>query len=91
MMAWKVPGVSNEGNELIEIYFPEWEKKYGVNTFTVDAKTGQMYIFKYNKLQHIEERCSTKPTVGKENYVNNPIGWVRFWYSNCENSRELVL
>ena len=44
MMAWKVPGLSEEGNELIEIYFPEWEKKYGVNTFTVDAKTGQMYF-----------------------------------------------
>ena len=66
MMAWKVPGVSEEGNELIEIYFPEWEKKYGVNTFMVDAKTGQMYIFKKNKLQRIEECCSTKPIVGKE-------------------------
>ena len=64
MMAWKVPGTSEEGNELIEIYFPEWEKKYGVNTFTVDAKTGQMYIFKNNKLQRIDERCSTKPIVG---------------------------
>ena len=66
MMAWKVPGTSEEGNELIEIYFPEWEKKYGVNTFTVDAKTGQMYIFKNNKLQQINERCSTKPIVGEE-------------------------
>ena len=38
MMTWKVPGTSEEGNELIEIYFPEWEKKYRVNTFTVDIK-----------------------------------------------------
>ena len=61
-----MPGTSEEGNELIEIYFPEWEKKYGVNTFTVDAKTGQMYIFKNNRLQQINERCSTKPIVGEE-------------------------
>ena len=66
MMAWKVPGVSEDGNELIEIYFPEWEEKYGVKTFTVDMKTGQMYIFKNNKLQRIEECCSTKPIVGQE-------------------------
>ena len=66
MIAWKVPGVSEGGNELIEIYFPEWEKKYGVNTFTVDAKMGQMYIFKNNKLQQIDECCSTKPIVGEE-------------------------
>ena len=51
MMAWKVPGISEEGNELIKIYFPEWEKRYGVNTFTVDTKMGQMYIFKNDKLQ----------------------------------------
>ena len=66
MMAWKVPGISEEGNELIEIYFPEWEKRYGVNTFTVDTKSGQMYILKNNKLQRINERCSTKPIVGEE-------------------------
>ena len=62
----EVPGVSKDGNELIEIYFPEWEDRYGVNTFTVDVITGQMYIYKNNKLQKIEERCSTKPIVGKE-------------------------
>ena len=66
MMAWKVPGTSEEGNELIEIYFLEWEKKYGVYTLIVDAETGQMYIFKNNQLQQINKRCSTKPIVGEE-------------------------
>ena len=59
MPAWKVLGRSPEGNEMVEVYILEWSQKYGVNTFSVDAVTGQMYVKTDEQLIAVAEKCHT--------------------------------
>ena len=78
MPAWKVPGRSPEGNEMLEVYIPEWSQKDGVNTFSVDAVTGQMYVKTDEQLIAVAEKCHTKTVVGTGSTVHNPYGEGRY-------------
>ena len=44
MMAWKVPGISEEGNELIKIYFPEWEKIWSEYIYSGHQNRSNVYL-----------------------------------------------
>ena len=76
MHAWKIPGKSPQGNEMAEVYIPEWSQKYGANTFSVDAVTGQMYVKTDEQLIEVAEKCHTKPVVGQEVLSMTPMAGV---------------
>ena len=73
MHAWKIPGKSPDRNEMVEVYIPEWSQKYGANTFSVDAVTGQMYVKTDEQLIEVAEKCHTKPVVGQEVLSTTPM------------------
>ena len=58
---------------MVEVYIPEWSQKYGVNTFSVDAIAGQMYVKTDEQLIAVAEKCHTKPVVGQEVLSTTPM------------------
>ena len=52
------------------------EPEYGVNTFSVHAVTGQMYVETDEQLIAVAEKCHTKPVVGQEVLSTTPMAGV---------------
>ena len=78
LLAWKIPAKSPEGNELVEVYIPQWQDKYNTNVYVADTITGQMYVARENKYVAIDEKCATSPIVGEEIMSTTPMAGVGY-------------
>ena len=78
LLAWKIPAKSPEGNELVEVYIPQWQDKYNTNVYVADTITGQMYVTRGDKYVAIDEKCATSPIVGEEIMSTTPMAGVGY-------------